>query len=101
MPLSVQPPEGADAPLDLATTDTATLLSLSHLLVSRRVGDDVSKAGHSVKPSHGAVFSQLGSQGARLTELARGAQMSPQAMGELVDELEASGYVTRKPDPTD
>lgn len=27
--------------------------------------------------------------------------MSPQAMGELVDELEELGYVERKPDPTD
>ena len=27
--------------------------------------------------------------------------MSPQAMGELVDELEELGYVVRRPDPTD
>jgi DNA-binding MarR family transcriptional regulator len=27
--------------------------------------------------------------------------MSPQAMGELVDELEGLGYVRRRPDPTD
>jgi DNA-binding MarR family transcriptional regulator len=27
--------------------------------------------------------------------------MSPQAMGELVDELEQLGYVARRPDPTD
>ena len=27
--------------------------------------------------------------------------MTPQAMGELVDELEALGYVERRPDPTD
>ncbi len=27
--------------------------------------------------------------------------MSPQAMGELVDELEQLGYVVRRPDPTD
>lgn len=27
--------------------------------------------------------------------------MSPQAMGELVDELEQLGYVVRQPDPTD
>jgi DNA-binding MarR family transcriptional regulator len=27
--------------------------------------------------------------------------MIPQAMGELVDELEEFGYVTRQPDPTD
>jgi DNA-binding MarR family transcriptional regulator len=27
--------------------------------------------------------------------------MTPQAMGELVDELEELGYVERRPDPTD
>jgi DNA-binding MarR family transcriptional regulator len=27
--------------------------------------------------------------------------MTPQAMGELVDELVAKGYLTREPDPTD
>jgi DNA-binding MarR family transcriptional regulator len=27
--------------------------------------------------------------------------MSPQAMGELVDELESLGYVVRRPDPRD
>ena len=27
--------------------------------------------------------------------------MSPQAMGELVDELEQLGYLVRQPDPTD
>src|SRR5689334_5302453 len=81
--------------------NTATLLSLAHLLVSRRVSEGVAAAGHPVKPSHGAVFSQLGPDGARLTDLARVAQMSPQAMGELVDELEGLGYVVRTPDPRD
>ena len=32
----------------------------------------------------------------RLSELAHGANMSPQAMGELVDELESLGYVARR-----
>jgi DNA-binding MarR family transcriptional regulator len=81
--------------------DTATLISHAHLLVSRRVGEGVARSGHPVKPSYGAVFAQLGPGGARLTDLARGAQMSPQAMGELVDELEGLGYVVRTPDPGD
>jgi DNA-binding MarR family transcriptional regulator len=82
-------------------TDTATLLSLTHLMVSRRVSEGVAGRGHPIKPSHGAVFAQVGAEGARLTELARGAQMSPQAMGELVDELEGLGYVVRTADPRD
>jgi DNA-binding MarR family transcriptional regulator len=81
--------------------DTPTLIARTHFLASRRVGDAVADAGFRVKASHGAVFSQLGQEGARLTDLARGAQMSPQAMGELVDELEGLGYVVRTPDPGD
>ena len=39
-------------------------------------------------------------EGSRLTDLAKGANMTPQAMGELVDELEGLGY-GRGADPTD
>ena len=39
--------------------------------------------------------------GSRLTELAERAQTTKQAMGQLVDVLEQSGYVERIPDPTD
>jgi DNA-binding MarR family transcriptional regulator len=47
------------------------------------------------------VFAQIDPAGSRLSELARGANMSPQAVGELVDELEFLGYVVRRPDPPD
>jgi DNA-binding MarR family transcriptional regulator len=46
-------------------------------------------------------FAQTLPEGSRLTDLARGANMSPQAIGELVDELERLEYVVRQPDPTD
>jgi DNA-binding MarR family transcriptional regulator len=89
-------------PLQLpADADTATLISHAHLLVSQRVSEGVTEAGFPAKPSYGAVFAQIGPDGSRLTELARGAQMSAQAMGELVDELEGLGYVQRRPDPSD
>jgi hypothetical protein len=39
--------------------------------------------------------------GSRPSELAHSANMSPQAMGELVDKLESPGYVVRRPDPRD
>ncbi len=81
--------------------NTATLISRAHLLVSRLVSEAVASTGYPVKPSHGAVFAQVAPEGSRLRDLARGAQISPQAMGELVDELEVLGYVTRRPDPSD
>jgi DNA-binding MarR family transcriptional regulator len=46
-------------------------------------------------------FAQTLPEGSRLTDLARGANMSPQAMDELVDELERLEYVVRQLDPTD
>ncbi len=80
---------------------TITLISRAHLQLSRQVNVRVARAGHDIKPSHGAVFGQLTDEGGRLTDLARNANMSPQAMGELADELEAMGYVARTADPTD
>jgi DNA-binding MarR family transcriptional regulator len=47
------------------------------------------------------VFAQIDPAGSQLSELARGANMCPQAMGELVDELESLGYVVRRPAPRD
>jgi MarR family len=47
------------------------------------------------------VFAQIDPAGSRLSELARGANMSPQAMVELVDEHESLGYVVRRPAPRD
>src|SRR5215212_11687034 len=80
---------------------TVTLLSLTHLMLSRQVAEGAARAGHPVKASHSAVFGQMTAEGSRLTDLAKGANMTPQAMGELVDELEGLGYVARKPDPSD
>jgi DNA-binding MarR family transcriptional regulator len=47
------------------------------------------------------VFAQIKRGGSRLTDLAKGANMTPQSMGELVAELVDLGYVERRPDPTD
>jgi DNA-binding MarR family transcriptional regulator len=47
------------------------------------------------------VFAQIDPAVSRLSELARDANMSPQATGELVDGLESLGYVVRRPDPRD
>jgi len=58
--------------------------------------------GHTgLQPSHQAVLNYLRLSGTRLTDLAEQASMTKQAMGQLVDELERLGYVTRRPDPTD
>src|SRR3954452_11252951 len=81
--------------------NTVAMLGQAYSLLGFRIVDGVVGAGYPQKPSHSAVFAQIDREGSRLTDLARGANMTPQAMGELVDELEGLGYVVRRPDPTD
>ncbi len=81
--------------------NTVSLLGRAYSLLGFEIVDGVVGAGFPQKPAHSAVFAQISPDGSRLTDLARGANMSPQAMGELVDELEVLGYVVRRPDPTD
>ena len=82
-------------------SNTVGMLGRAYSLLGFQIVDGVVGAGFPQKPSHSAVFAQIRPEGNRLTELAKGANMTPQAMGELVDELEDLGYVKRKPDPTD
>ena len=81
--------------------NTVAMLGRAYSLLGFQIVDGVVGAGYPQKPSHSAVFAQIRPEGNRLTNLARGANMSLQAMGELVDELEELGYVERKPDPSD
>ncbi len=81
--------------------NTVAMLGRAYSLLGFEIVDGVVGAGYPQKPKHSAVFGQLGPEGARLTELARGANMTPQGMGGLVDELEQLGYVFREPDPAD
>ena len=81
--------------------NTVALLGRAYSLLGFEIVDGVVGAGYPQKPSHSAVFAQIRPEGNRLTDLARGANMTPQAMGERVDELEELGYLERRPDPTD
>ena len=81
--------------------NTISMLGQAYSLLGFQIVDGVVGAGFPQKPKHSAVFAQIDPGGSRLTELARRSNITPQAMGELVDELEELGYVTRQPDPTD
>lgn len=54
-----------------------------------------------VRPAHSAVFSNLGLGAVRVTELAERAQVTQQAMGKMLKELERLGYITRAVDSGD
>jgi DNA-binding MarR family transcriptional regulator len=86
---------------DKPPVNTIAMLGQAYSLLGFQIVDGVIGAGYPQKPKHSAVFAQLGPDGARLTDLAKRAGMTPQAMGELVDELEQLDYVRREPDPLD
>ncbi len=54
-----------------------------------------------VSAAHIHITRHLPLAGARLTDLAKSADMTKQAMGKLVDQCEAWGLVTRTPDARD
>jgi len=81
--------------------NTAALLYRAYLRLAGEINDTVLSRTPEVRAAHATVFLNMELDGIRLTRLAEKAQMTPQAMGELVDELERLGYLRRTPDPTD
>jgi DNA-binding MarR family transcriptional regulator len=72
-------------------------MSLGH-----RIVDGINAAGFPQRASHSAVMAHIDTDGGtRLTTIAARANLTPQAVGELVDDLERVGYVVRLPDPDD
>ncbi len=79
-----------------------SLLLYAYQDSARRLTAALNAAGHrAIRPKHGAVFANLDRAGTRATTLAERAAIGKAAMGELIDELEQLGYVTRQPDPAD
>lgn len=67
-----------------------------------RVLEVMSDKGHAeTRIAHVNLTRNLDTGGTRLTELARRAEMSKQAMSELVDQCAAMGLVDRTDDPSD
>jgi DNA-binding MarR family transcriptional regulator len=54
-----------------------------------------------IRAAHSPIFIYIEDEGSTLTELAAKARMTTPAMKELIDDLEASGYVVRLPNPSD
>ena len=84
-----------------AALNTISMLGQAYSLLGFQIVEGVVGAGFPQRPKHSAVFAQISLEGSRLTELARKANMTPQSMAEVVDELVDLGYVTRQPDPSD
>ncbi|MCR9104585.1 MAG: MarR family transcriptional regulator [Gammaproteobacteria bacterium] len=68
----------------------------------RRIYQELAARGYpDVRPSHGPVFSNLGLGAMRVTQLAQRSQVTQQAMGKMLKELELLGYVVRNVDQGD
>ena len=76
--------------LQLMAASAQAPLALSNLAARDKVGD-----------AHIHITRHLPLDGARLTELAQAAGLTKQSMGDLVDQCEAWGLVTRSADPLD
>ena len=91
-------------PDSLSPLPTNALLRTAYNAVSARIfaGVKAGKDFDDLRPAHGNAMEQLELEdGLRLTEMAARAGITMQSMGELVDDLEAKGYLERRPDPKD
>jgi len=83
-------------------TNTVVLLREAYLVLNDLVIARLAERGHEVvRPAHGAVFQYLDDAGTTVSTLAARAQITKQAMAELVQHLERHGYLVRVPDPDD
>jgi DNA-binding MarR family transcriptional regulator len=88
---------GRERTASLAVLMREAFIALNDLAVAR-----LSERGHGVvRPAHGVVFQYLDDTGTTVSLLAERAQVTKQAMAELVQHLEVHGYVIRVPDPHD
>ena len=68
----------------------------------RRIWQGIHARGYAdIRPSHSAVLANLGMVAVRVTVLAERAQVTQQAMGKMLKELERMGYVVRDIDDGD
>jgi DNA-binding MarR family transcriptional regulator len=82
--------------------NTTAVLGLAYMSLGHRIVDGIIAAGFPQRPAHSAVMAHIDIEGGtRLTTIAARANITPQAAGELVDDLERLGYVVRQPDRDD
>ena len=88
---------GQGRPVNIAVQLRDAYLALNDQALVR-----LRERGHDeIRPAHSAVFQYLDETGTTVSQLAERAQMTKQAMAELVVHLETHGYVARTPNPAD
>lgn len=83
-------------------SNTSRLLYSVAWLFDRQILETVNQSGFpEIRMAHLHIPRNLDLRGTRLTVLAERAEMSKQAMGELVDQCEKWGLIERRPDEID
>jgi DNA-binding MarR family transcriptional regulator len=84
----------------LASTELTFLLGISFQLVLAEFTRRLDAAGHGdLRPVHGMIFQILYGDGATSSELAERLNVTKQASGQLIADLEKRGYVRREDHP--
>jgi DNA-binding MarR family transcriptional regulator len=82
--------------------NAALLMFIAHRAAEARVFEAVRTAGfEDLTLAQSRIAQRLNREGIRITDIAEQAGVTKQTAGGLIDELEANGYVTRRPDPAD
>lgn len=78
------------------------MLRIPFQAIVAKIHAGLQKRGYTdLRPAHFVVFQHIHPEGSRITELAERAQITKQSMSELVNYVEARGYLERVPDPQD
>lgn len=92
-------PDGQDYLTNLP--DLAILVVGAAHAVGARLRRELNASGFPVRQPHGYVLRALYERPLALTALAEILDVSKQAVGQIVDEMDALGLVERSPDPSD
>lgn len=91
-------------PVDLSSAELSVweLIDAAYLAVNQYLMRRLHEAGFGeLRPAHAKVFENYAAGARTVSEIAERAQMTKQAMGELVNHLEEWGYLVRITDPAD
>lgn len=92
--------QGAQDPSHQAFEMSRSLMALANS-ARQRVRDRLSERGHTLGPASTQVFPNLPREGLGMSELAARLRLTLQRTGQLVQQLEESGYLERVPDEHD
>ena len=86
----------------MQTSPIAGSIQRAYQSADRAISDHLRERGFDVTRAHSAVLANIDiHDGTRATQLADRASVTKQAIGQVVEDLELKGFVTRRVDPDD